>query len=173
MEKVKWVWKKQDIFNKIIFLSGIALGIYGITQGGGLYSVLIVGIMVILCAVRSMNTAKTRSRRYGGLFFTMPDGEVVPVDFEKVRQEFLHGVGSRYLDRKVTAVLPYGVMNPEGRMDSLFGLEVDFAGFADPEGVLPRLKRDDIISITGQLVAESKQFFYLGRVEEVKFPEKK
>ena len=38
MDNVKWVWKKQDIFNKIIFLSGIALFIYGLTQKAGLYS---------------------------------------------------------------------------------------------------------------------------------------
>ena len=48
MEKLKWTWKKQDIFNKLIFLSGIALAIYGITQGGGLYCVVIVALMTAL-----------------------------------------------------------------------------------------------------------------------------
>lgn len=172
MEKLKWVWKKQDIFNKLIFLSGLALAVYGLTQGGGVYSVAIMAIMAVLCLVRAMDTAKTRSRIYGGLFFHMPDGETFSVDFEKVRQEFLHGQGSGYMDRKVTVELPYGVINPEGRMDSLFGLEVDFTGYDDPNGILPMLKRDKLVSITGQLIAESKRFFYLGEVEDVHFPEK-
>ena len=172
MEKLKWTWKKQDIFNKLIFLSGIALAIYGITQGGGFYSIVIVALMTALCAVRALNTSKTRSRFYGGLFFHMPDGETFPVDFEKVRQEFVHGQGN-YLDRPVTVELPYGVINPEGRMDSLFGLEIDFSDYADPEKILPTLKRDQLISVTGELVAQGHQFFYLGRVSDVHRAEKK
>ena len=172
MERLKWVWKKQDIFNKVIFISGVVLALYGITQKGGIYSILIMGLMVIICAVRAMNTAKNRSRAYGGLFFHMPDGEVYPVDFEKARQEYIHGQGNRYMNRPVTVTLPYGVVNPQGRMDSLFGLEVDFADFTDPEGILPRLKRDTMVTITGKLIPQGKQFFYLGEVEEVCLPKK-
>ena len=58
-------------------------------------------------------------------------------------------------------------------MDSLFGLEIDFSDYADPEGILPTLKRDQLISVTGELVAQGHQFFYLGRVSDVHRAEKK
>lgn len=168
MEQIKQAWKKQDLTNKLILISGVALAIVCLVMGKGLYALIVVVVMAAFAVSHSSQRAKRLSRLYGGLYFHMPDGEVVPQSFEQVRAEYVHGQGARYAGRKVSVWFPYWRTTDEGFLDTGFGLEIDVKGFADPDGLLPTLKAGQFIYVTGVVTAVRRDYFYIGSVEELR-----
>ena len=55
-----------------------------------------------------------------------------------------------------------------GVMETGFGLDIDLAGFEDPEGILPTLKAGQFILVTGELQARKRDYFCIGAVEEIR-----
>ena len=76
-------------------------------------------------AAHSGQRTKRLRRLYGGMYFHMPDGEVVPMDFERVAAEYVKGQQRKYADRSVSLWFPYWRINENGMLDTAFGLEVD------------------------------------------------
>ena len=87
--------------------------------------------------------------------------------FEQVRAEYLKGAQGRYGGRKVSIWYPYW-RNYDGTLDTGFGLDIDLAGFEDPEGILPTLKAGQFILVTGELQARKRDYFCIGAVEEIR-----
>lgn len=168
MDKLKNMWLRQDAVNRIILISGVALALVCLFMGHGLYGVVMIAVMGAFMVARTGGRVKRLSRLYGSLFFHAPDGEIVPMTFEQVRAEYLKGVGMRYMGRKVTIRYPYWRRNVEGELETGFGLCVDLSDFEDTEGLLPTLKKDQFISVTGELVPQGRDYFYLGKVQEVR-----
>ena len=63
---------------------------------------------------------------------------------------------------------PYWRVNEDGLLDTGYGLEIDLKDFADPEGLLPQLKRDEFIYVTGHICAKRRDYFCVDRVEELR-----
>ena len=131
MEKVKSFWKQQDWTNRIIILTGIALAIWCLCKGEGLYGGVIMVVMAIFCMAHHSSRQKRLSFLYGSLYFHAPDGEIVPMTFEQVKTEYIKGIGMKYMDRRVTVRFPYCRTNADGRLDSGFGLCVDVSTFEE------------------------------------------
>ena len=119
-------------------------------------------------AAHSTQRAKRLRRLYGGMYFHMPDGEVVPLSFEQVAAEYVKGQQGKYADRRVSLWFPYWRVNEDGLLDTAFGLEIDLTGYDDPDGLLPRLKKGDFIYVTGRVQAKSRNYFRIDRVEEIR-----
>ena len=168
MEKFKSFWRQQDWTNRIIILSGMLLAIWCLCKGEGLYGAVIVAVMVVFCMAHFTSRQKRLSRMYGSLYFHAPDGEIVPMTFEQVKTEYIKGKGMKYMGRRVTVRFPYWHMDDEGRIDSGFGLAVDVSGFEDSDGVLGTLKSGEFISVTGVLVPQGRDYFYVGELEELR-----
>ena len=168
MKALKELWQRQDGVNRAILVSGIALALYCLAKGKGLYGVVVVILMGLFCVAHLGSRTKRLSRTYGSLFFHAPDGEIVPMTFEQVSAEYLQGQGLRYMERPVTVRFPYWRRNARGELETGFGLCIRLDDFPDPEGVLPTLKSGQFISVTGQLLPHSKQYFDMGRVEALR-----
>ena len=168
MEKLKVFWRRQDWVNRIILLTGIVLAIVCLIMGEGLYGVVVVVMMAVFCIAHQGSRVKRLTFLYGSLYFHAPDGEIVPMTFEQVKTEYLKGIGMKYMDRRLTVRFPYWRTDEDGRLDSGFGLCVDVSDFEDKEGVLTTLKSGQFISVTGTLVPEGRDYFYVGKVEEVR-----
>ena len=87
--------------------------------------------------------------------------------FEQVKTEYIKGQGMKYMGRRLTVRFPYWRTDEEGRLDSGFGLCVDLTGY-DDAGIAATLKSGEFISVTGTLVPEGREFFYVGEVEELR-----
>ena len=88
--------------------------------------------------------------------------------FEQVKAEYIKGIGMKYMDRRLTVRFPYWRTNTEGRLDGGFGLTVDVSDFEDKEGLLGTLKSGEFISATGVLVPSGRDYFYVGKLEELR-----
>ena len=168
MNKVKSFWCSQDWINRIILITGLLLAIACLAKGEGLYGVVVVVVMVGFCIAHQSSRIKRLSFLYGSLYFHAPDGEIVPMTFEQVKTEYIKGVGMKYMDRRLTVRFPYWRVNEIGRLDSGFGLCIDVSDFEDQEGILKNIKSGDFISVTGVLVPEGRDYFYLGKIEELR-----
>ena len=168
MQQIKRAWNSQDLANKVILVTGVALAIVCLLMGQGLYGVVFIALMFAFTASHKTQRVKRLMRLYGGMHFHMPDGEVVPVSFEQVSTEYMKGQQYKYADRLVSLWFPYWRINEDGLLDTGFGLEIDLAGFDDPDGLLPRLKKGEFIYVTGRVKAVRKNYFCIDRVEELR-----
>ena len=168
MEKIKSFWRQQDWTNRIIILSGMLLAIWCLFKGEGLYGAVIVVVMAVFCMAHHSSRQKRLSFLYGSLYFHAPDGEIVPMTFEQVKTEYIKKKGMKYMDRRLTVRFPYWRTNEFGRLDGGFGLTVDVSDFEDKEGLLMTLKSGEYISATGVLVPERPDYFYVGKLEELR-----
>ncbi len=168
MQQIKRAWNNQDLANKVILVTGVIMATVCLVMGQGLYGVVFVGLMLAFLAAHSTQRAKRLRRLYGGMYFHMPDGEVVPLSFEQVAAEYVKGQQGKYADRRVSLWFPYWRVNEDGLLDTAFGLEIDLTGYDDPDGLLPRLKKGDFIYVTGRVQAKSRNYFRIDRVEEIR-----
>lgn len=168
VDQLKNMWLRQDGVNRIILVSGVALALVCLFMGKGLYGVVIVLVMGAFMVARTGGRVKRLSRLYGSLFYHAPDGEIVPMTFEQVKAEYVKGDGMKYMGRKVTIRYPYWRRNTQGQLETGFGLCVDLEGYEDAEGLLPTLKSGQYISVTGELVPQGRDYFYLGKVQEMR-----
>ena len=168
MEKIKSFWLRQDWVNRIIVMTGILLAVVCLVKGEGLYGAVVIVLMAVFCVAHQGSRIKRLSFLYGSLYFHAPDGEIVPMTFEQVKTEYIKGQGMKYMGRRLTVRFPYWRTNEDGRIDSGFGLCVDLTGFADSDGVASTLKNGEFISVTGTLVPEGREFFYVGEVEDLR-----
>lgn len=168
MQQIKRAWNNQDLANKVILVTGIVMAIVCLIKGKGLYGVVFIGLMFAFLAAHSTQRSKRLRRLYGGMYFHMPDGEVVPISFDQVAAEYVKGQQQKYADRRVSLWFPYWRINEDGLLDTAFGLEIDLTGYEDPDGLLPRLKKGDFIYVTGRVQARSRSYFCIDRVEEIR-----
>lgn len=168
MQQIKRAWNNQDLANKVILVTGVAMAVICLVMGKGLYSVIFIGLMFAFMMAHSGQRAKRLQRLYGGMYFHMPDGEVVPVSFEQVRTEYVKGQQGKYADRSVSLWFPYWRINEDGMLDTGFGLEIDLTGYEDKEGLLPLLKKGDFIYVTGRVQAKRRNYFCIDRVEDIR-----
>ena len=168
MKALRILWMRQDAVNRIILVSGISLAVVCLIMGEGMYGVVVMAMMGAFCITHYNGRVKRLSRLYGSLFYHAPDGEIVPMTFEQVREEYVHGKGMRYMDRRVTVRFPYWRTNMDGELETGYGLNISLEDFTDTEGLLPTLKTGQYISVTGRLIPEGRQYFYLGGVEEIR-----
>ena len=167
MEKLKRIWKQQDTVNKIILLSGIVLAIVCLVMGKGLYGLVFLILMGVFSANHGSQRAKRLGRLYGTLAFRMPDGEMVPITFEQVKSEYVHGQGGKYVGRRLTVQCPFWRLDEEGNIETGFGLSIHVDGNEAAVELAKSLRRDEFISATGSIVAAGRQYFYLGEVEDL------
>ena len=168
MQQIKRAWNNQDLANKVILVTGVIMAIVCLVMGQGKYGVVFMVLMLAFVAAHTTQRAKRLRRLYGGMYFHMPDGEVVPMSFEQVAAEYVKGQQGKYADRSVSLGCPYWRINEDGMLDTAFGLEIDLAGFDDPDGLLPRLKKGDFIYVTGRVQAKRRDYFCIDRVEEIR-----
>ena len=168
MQQIKRAWNNQDAANKVILISGVALAIFCLVMGKGLYGLVFIVLMFAFMTAHSGQRTKRLRRLYGGMYFHMPDGEVVPMSFEQVTTEYVKGQQGKYADRRVSLWFPYWRINEDDLLDTGFGLEIDLTGYDDPDGLLPRLKKGDFIYVTGCICARRKDYFCVDRVEEIR-----
>ena len=122
MERLSYALKKLDWMNKLLLVVGFGLCIASIATGQGRYGLIWLVLICSLVLSRHNNQQKQMMRRYGSLYFHMPDGEIYPVTLEQVRSEYAHGRKSRYNGRKVTIRFPYFCQDSSGALDTGFGL---------------------------------------------------
>lgn len=168
MQQIKRAWNNQDLANKVILVTGVIMAIVCLVMGQGKYGVVFMVLMLAFVAAHTTQRTKRLRRLYGGMYFHMPDGEVVPMSFEQVAAEYVKGQHDKYADRSVSLWFPYWRINEDGMLDTSFGLEIDLAGFDDPDGLLPRLKKGDFIYVTGRVQAKRRDYFCIDRVEEIR-----
>lgn len=168
MQQIKRAWNNQDLPNKVILVSGVIIAIICLVMGQGLYGLVFLLLMVAFLMAHTNQRTKRLRRLYGGMYFHMPDGEIVPLSFEQVSAEYVKGQQRKYADRRVSMWFPYWRINEDGMLDTGFGLEIDLAGYDDPDGLLPRLKKDQFIYVTGCIQAKRRNYFCIDRVEEIR-----
>ena len=168
MQQIKRAWNNQDLTNKVILVTGVIMAIVCLVMGEGLYSVIFILLMAAFAMAHSNQRSKRLRRLYGGMYFHMPDGEIVLLDFEQVSSGYVKGQQGNYADRLVSLWFPYWRINEDGLLDTGFGLEIDLTGFEDPNGLLPLLKKGDFIYVTGRVQAERRDYFRIDRVEELR-----
>ena len=168
MQQIKRAWNNQDLANKVILVTGVIMAIVCLVMGQGKYGVVFMVLMLAFVAAHTTQRTKRLRRLYGGMYFHMPDGEVGPMSFEQVAAEYVKGQQGKYADRSVSLWFPYWRINEDGMLDTAFGLEIDLAGFDDPDGLLPRLKKGDFIYVTGRVQAKRRDYFCIDRVEEIR-----
>ena len=91
MQQIKRVWNNQDLANKVILVTGIIMAIVCLVMGQGMYGVVFILLMLAFVAAHSTQRGKRLRRLYGGMYFHMPDGEIVPMSFEQVSTEYVKG----------------------------------------------------------------------------------
>ena len=101
MQQIKRVWNNQDLANKVILVTGIIMAIVCLVMGQGMYGVVFILLMLAFVAAHSTQRGKRLRRLYGGMYFHMPDGEIVPMSFEQVSTEYVKGQQGKYADRLV------------------------------------------------------------------------
>lgn len=168
MRKLKEVWLGQDTVNRVILIAGLLACIWSLIKGCGLYGVAILVLMGMLMVSRSSNRQKRLGRLYGGLHFHMPDGEIVPLSFDQVKSEYTHGQQRKYAGRKVTLRFPWWHLDLDGHGDTGFGLLIHFDGNEEAMAEAKALRAGDFVSVTGEIVAAGKNYFYIGNVTELR-----
>ena len=131
MNRLKDIWGGQDDMNRVLFLIAVAVFVWSLIEGHGMYGALMAGVVLFLMVSRHGQRLKRFSRLYGTLYFPMPDGELVPRTFEQVKTEYLHGAQGRYAGRAVELRFPWWYLNSAGEIDTGFGLTVRLAGSAE------------------------------------------
>ena len=168
MRKLKEVWLGQDTVNRVILIAGLLACIWSLIKGRGLYGVAILVLMGMLMVSRSNNRQKRLGRLYGGLHVHMPDGEIVPLSFDQVKSEYTHGQQRKYAGRKVTLRFPWWHLDLDGHGDTGFGLLIYFDGNEEAMAEAKALRAGDFVSVTGEIVAAGKNYFYIGNVTELR-----
>ncbi len=74
MERLSYAMKKLDWMNKLLLVAGFGLCIASIATGQGRYGLIWLVLMCSLVLSRHNNQQKQMMRRYGSLYFHMPDG---------------------------------------------------------------------------------------------------
>ena len=167
MNRLKDLWGGQDAINRVAFIAAIAAFAWCIVQGHGLYGVVFAVVILFLIISRQNQREKRFSRLYGTMYFPMPDGELVPRSFEQVKNEYVHGAQSNYADRKVELRFPWWYLNSAGEIDTGFGLTVRIGDKQELADEARLMRRGDIVRVVGTLVAENRQYFYIGKLEEM------
>ena len=167
MNRLKDLWGGQDAINRVAFIAAIAAFAWCIVQGHGMYGVVFAVVILFLIISRQNQREKRFSRLYGTMYFPMPDGELVPRSFEQVKNEYVHGAQSNYADRKVELRFPWWYLNNAGDIDTGFGLTVRIGDKQELADEARLMRRGDNVRVVGTLVAESRQYFYIGKLEEL------
>ena len=167
MNRLKDLWGGQDAINRVAFIAAIAAFAWCIVQGHGMYGVVFAVVILFLIISRQNQREKRFSRLYGTMYFPMPDGELVPRSFEQVKNEYVHGAQSNYADRKVELRFPWWYLNSAGDIDTGFGLTVRIGDKQELADEARLMRRGDNVRVVGTLVAESRQYFYIGKLEEL------
>ena len=140
MDRLKDLWSGQDLINRIVLISGLAVFLWCLVKGQGLY---------------------------GTMYFHMPDGELVPRTFEQVKTEYVKGGQSRYADRKVSVCFPWWRVTSDGQGDTGFGLSIRLKSNAELAAEAADLKRGEFVRVTGSIEAVNKGYFVIGKLEEL------
>ena len=167
MNKLKDLWLGMDMVNRVLLIAALAASVWSLIMGEGLYGVLLMVVVGFLMITRSRNSVMRRSRLFGTMYFPMPDGELVPRSFEQVKNEYVHGAQSNYADRKVELRFPWWYLNSAGDIDTGFGLTVRIGDKQELADEARLMRRGDNVRVVGTLVAESRQYFYIGKLEEL------
>lgn len=165
MNKLKDIWGGQDGMNRALCLIALAVFVWSLIEGHGMYGAMMACVVLFLMVGRQGQRVKRFGRLYGTLYFPMPDGELVPMAFEQVKTEYLHGAQSRFSGRKVELRFPWWSLNTSDEIDTGFGLTVRLAGHPELLEEARRMRRGDLVRVTGTLVAETKSYFYIGEAE--------
>ncbi len=168
MERLTYTLKKLDLMNKLLLAGGFGLCIWAIAIRQGGYGLIWLVVVCLLVLSRYNDRQKQRMRRYGALYFHMPDGEVYPLMLEQVRAEYARGQQSRYDGRRITIRFPYLCRDNSGALDTGFGLLIR----AD-EQLIKSWKRGQLLAVTGYITAEGKDDFLIDRVEEIRLSTEK
>ncbi len=167
MNRLKDLWGGQDAVNRIAFIAAIAAFIWCIIEGHGLYGVVFAVVILFLIISRQSQREKRFGRLYGTLYFPMPDGELVPRAFEQVKNEYVHGEQGKYAGRPVELRFPWWYLNTDGDIDTGFGLTIRVKDNAELAAEAKAMRRGDFVRVVGTLVAERRDFFYIGKLEEL------
>ena len=165
MNRLKDIWSGQDDMNRVLLLIAVAVFVWSLIEGHGMYGALLAVVVLFLMVSRHGQRIKRFGRLYGTLYFPMPDGELVPRTFEQVKTEYLRGAQGRYAGRAVELRFPWWYLNSAGEIDTGFGLTVRLSGSAELLDEAKLMRRGDCVRLTGTLVAESKNYFCVGEVE--------
>lgn len=163
MRKIVSVWKRQDLVNQLLLAAGFILCIVSIFTGQAKVGLIFLAVVCMVAVSRNSNLRKQMSRRYGALFFHMPDGEIYPVTFEQVKAEYTHGKQAQYNGRRVTVRFRYFGPDENGDMDTGYGLTVH----ADPQ-LMSGCKKGQLLLATGTIKAVSRQYFIIDQVEQIR-----
>ena len=118
MNRLKDIWGGQDDMNRVLFLIAVAVFVWSLIEGHGMYGALLAVVVLFLMVSRHGQRIKRFGRLYGTLYFPMPDGELVPRTFEQVKTEYLHGAQGRYAGRAVELRFPWWYLNSAGEIDT-------------------------------------------------------
>ena len=143
MDRLKDLWSGQDLINRIVLISGLAVFLWCLVKGQGLYGLVLLVVMIFLMVSRFNSLTKRRGRLYGTMYFHMPDGELVPRTFEQVKTEYVKGGQSRYADRKVSVCFPWWRVTSDGQGDTGFGLSIRLKSNAELAAEAAGLKRGE------------------------------
>ncbi len=167
MDRLKDLWSGQDLINRIVLISGLAVFIWTLIMGKGLYGVAILVVMAFLMVSRSNHLTRRRGRLYGTLYFVMPDGEIVPRTFEQVKTEYVHGAQSQYAGRRMFLCFPWWRITSDGQADTGFGLSIRLRSNKDLAAEAAGLKRGEFVRVSGCIEQVNKGYFVIGGLEEL------
>ena len=167
MQRIREVWSRFDTINRIILFSGLAVAIGFLTTKQGKSAIAVVVLMGIFMVNHASQRRKSCHRLYGIMYFHMPDGEIVPRMFELVKSEYQRGGVSRYDGRELTLRFRYWRCDANGALDTGYGLMVETEGCEAAKELLPSLKSGQFLSVTGCIVAKSKQYFTVGKLSDI------
>lgn len=167
MDRIIKKWRSMYLMDQVILVAGILVMIACLIKGELLYAIVFLLVLLLMLMSLSANRVKRLGRKYGTLYFHMEDGQMLPFTFEQVKAEYLHGQGGKYHGHQVTVCFPYDKTDEEDNFKTGFGLTVRKDGWQDPEGLLPTLKRGDLISATGEFVAVNPKYFCIGKLTDI------
>lgn len=167
MDKLKDMWTGLDGINKVILVTGVAVLIWCVIMGGGMYGVILMLLMVAMMVSRRNNLIKRRGRTYGTLYFPMPDGELVPRTFEQVNSEYKHGGQGRYNGRRVILCFPWWRLTTGNDGDTGFGLGIRLHNSKALVREAASFKRGEYVRVVGEINAVAKDYFVIDEVEEL------
>lgn len=168
MKKILSVWNRQDLMNQILLAAGFLLCIVSIVMKQAGMGLVFLALMCVLAVARNTSRRKRLSRVYGSLFFHMPDGEIYPMTFETVKAEYVHGQQSKYAGRKITVRFPYCGLDENGDIDTGFGLMIHAKS-----DLVQHWKKNQLLAATGVISAQSRQYFVIDEVEEIRLTTQK
>lgn len=167
MDGFKKKWRSMYLTDRIFAVMGVLVAAVCLVMGEPLYAVVFLLLILLMMTSLSGNRTKRLGRKYGTLYFHTEDGQMIPFTFEQVKAEYMHGQGGKYHGHKVTVCFPYDKLDEEDNFKTGFGLVVRRDGWQDEEGLLPSLKRGDLISATGEFVAVNPRYFCIGKLISV------